>query len=46
MRLNQEFAIPYDLLTQGDGRTLHHLWVCDDFEHIIHVGGLEEIDLH
>jgi hypothetical protein len=46
MCLDQELAIPYDLLMQGDGRTLHRLWLCDDFEHVVHVGRLEEIDLH
>ena len=46
MRLNQDVAVPSDLLTHGDGRTLDHLWFCDDFKQIIHVRRLEEIDLH
>ena len=46
MRINQQFAIPNDPLMQDNGRTLHHLWLSDYFEHIVHVGRLKEIDLH
>ena len=46
MRFHQDFTIPHDPLMQGDGSTFHDLWLGDDFEHIVYVGRLEEIDLH
>src|SRR5437016_820984 len=44
--LDQNIPTAPDLLRQHDGCALHRDWPGHHFEHVIHSGGLEEIERH